>query len=88
MHEIIVEKESNGMAVTALVLGIVGLVIGLIPFIGWFMLPLWFLAIIFGLIGRTKHYQRGMANAGIILGLIAVIYKFGFWVLIFYLGSL
>jgi len=77
----------NGMATASLVLGIIGLVIGIIPFIGWFALPLWILAIIFGIIGAKKQVKKGLAISGIILGSFTVAYKFGFWILIA-LGSM
>jgi hypothetical protein len=44
------------------------------------MAPIWFLAIIFGLFGLRKIYYRGRSIVGIILGLLAIIYKIGFWI--------
>ncbi|MGG2201874.1 hypothetical protein [Paenibacillus validus] len=82
VQRIVIEKQdSNGLATAALVCGIIGLVLGLIPFFGWFMLPLWVLAIIFGYIGMKKPIKAGMAKAGLIIGVITVVYKFGFWIL-------
>lgn len=82
-QRIIIEKaDSNGMATAALVMGIVGLVIGIIPFIGWFMFPLWILAIIFGFIGRQNPIKKGFATTGLILGSITIGYKFGFWIVL------
>ncbi|WP_246238187.1 hypothetical protein [Alkalicoccus luteus] len=79
---VIVEKEdTNGMATAALVLGIIGLVIGIVPFIGWFVMPLWILAVVFGIIGMQKEIKKGMALTGVILGGITILYKIGFWVL-------
>lgn len=75
-------QQSNGMAVSALVLGIVGLVIGLIPFLGWFLLPAWILAIVFGAIGLKKEQSRAMCLTGIILGVGTFVYKIGFLILI------
>ncbi|QQK78664.1 DUF5067 domain-containing protein [Salicibibacter cibi] len=74
--------EKNSMATAALVLGIVGLVIGFIPFLGWFMFPAWVMAIIFGIIGRKQMFKKTSATVGMILGIITIIYKFGFWILI------
>ena len=79
---IIVQKETNGAAVTALVLGIIGVVIGFIPYIGWFMAPVWLLAIIFGIIGIRKTYKRGMSITGLILGILGATYKIGFWLVV------
>ncbi|NJP37939.1 hypothetical protein HCN83_10110 [Bacillus luteus] len=69
------------MATAALVLGIIGLVIGIVPFIGWFVMPLWILAVVFGIIGMQKEIKKGMALTGVILGGITILYKIGFWVL-------
>ncbi len=69
----------NGMAVAALVLGILGVVFVIIlfffPFVG---LILGVLGVIFGFIGRNRAQQnpaigrRGMAMAGLICGVIAI----------------
>lgn len=82
-QRIIIEKEgSNGMATAALVLGIVGVVIGIIPFFGWFVFPLWILAIIFGVIGMQNPVNKGLAITGLVLGSATVLYKFGFWLVL------
>lgn len=68
------------MAVAALVLGIVGFVLGWIPFLGYIP-PI--LAIIFGIIGRKDPGKKGMAISGLILGIVAlVVWKLGFWFLV------
>ncbi|WP_338449595.1 PASTA domain-containing protein [Niallia oryzisoli] len=77
---ILVETKSNGSAVTALVLGIIGVVVGFIPYIGWFMIPVWLLAIIFGFIGMRKKFRRKMAVTGLALGILGAVYKIGFWI--------
>ena len=76
---VIVQKETNSAATTSLVLGIIGVIVGFIPYVGWFMVPVWLLAIIFGFIGMRKKYRRGMSITGLILGLLGAIYKIGFW---------
>ena len=76
-----IQTESNSAATTSLVLGIIGFIVGLIPYIGWFMAPVWLLAIIFGLVGMRKKYKRGTAIIGFIFGLIGAAYKIGFWIL-------
>lgn len=75
-------NNSNGMATTALVMGIIGLVMGIIPFLGWFFMPLWILAIIFGVVGMKKEEKRGLAITGLVLGLGTFFYKVGFWVIL------
>jgi hypothetical protein len=64
---------SNGMAVAALVLGIVGVVFGLIPFTAVIALICGVLAFTFGLVGRGRPGRTGMATAGTALGAIAVV---------------
>ena len=65
---------SNGMAVAALVLGIVGSVLSLTI---WGGIILGVLAIVFGALGRSKANEgapnRGVATAGFVLGIVAVI---------------
>ena len=77
---IIIKTETNSSAITSLVLGIIGVVVGFIPYVGWFMAPVWILAIIFGLIGMRKKHRRGMSIFGAVLGLLGALYKVGFWI--------
>lgn len=68
-------SPSNGLAVAALVVGIVGAVFGLIPLFFFISLPLGVLALIFGLVGIRKASKggrrMGMAIAGTVLGLVS-----------------
>lgn len=65
---------SSGFAITALVCGIVGIVL-VIFFVGWI---LGIIAIVFGVLGRKRADsassggRKGMATAGLVLGIIAV----------------
>jgi Na+/proline symporter len=52
-----------------MVLGIVGCVVFVIPFLGF---PLSLLAIVFGLIGQRSRGKR-MATAGLVTGLVCLI---------------
>lgn len=63
----------SGMAVAALVLGVVGICFGLVPITFLFAITLGVLALVFGCVAR----HRGMGKAGIILGVVAV--AFGIW---------
>ncbi|WP_202407128.1 hypothetical protein [Pseudalkalibacillus hwajinpoensis] len=54
------ERSCNGLAVSSIVLGIIGLVLLLIPLIPY---PLAILAIIFGVIGKKKPVKKGFAIA-------------------------
>ena len=66
----------NGLAVAALVLGIIGLVLFWIPLIPY---PLAILAIIFGAIEVKKQIKKGLAIAGIVTGIITLALKVWFW---------
>lgn len=81
----IVSVESNGLAVAALVLGIIGLVLVWVPFLSW---VLGILSIIFGSIGLKKEVKTGMAKAGLILGVITIVVKIAFWVTLASSGGL
>jgi hypothetical protein len=73
---IYVERRGNGLAVAALVLGIVGAVFGLIsltPFIYPGVCGV--LAVVFGIVGMRKAKgapHKGMALAGFILGVLVI----------------
>ena len=72
-------RRGNGLAVAALVLGIIGVLSGLIPLLFFFAWVLGVLAFVFGWLGRTavkrdpSRSGRGQAIAGVILGAIAVV---------------
>lgn len=73
-------KQGNGFAVTALVLGLVGLIVfSWIPGINLFTaIPLGVLAIIFGIVAIVKAGSRGGKGkgagiAGLILGVLTLI---------------
>lgn len=72
-----VQQQNNGLAVTALVLGIIGLVLFAVPLIPY---PLAILAIIFGLIGMKKQVKKGFAVTGLVTGIITIGIKIWFWV--------
>jgi len=67
---------SVGFGVTALVLGIVGVFLFWIPFFG-LILPI--LAVIFGCIGIYRQSGRGMAVAGLVIGIISFALSLGLW---------
>lgn len=72
---IIVEKRTNTAATVSVAFAIFGFVFSLIPLFGWFLLPVWIMAILFGVVGLFKSYKRGMAIAGIAIGIITFVYK-------------
>jgi vacuolar-type H+-ATPase subunit I/STV1 len=71
-------RATNGLAIAALVCGIIGVLAGLIPFTFFLAFILGVLALVFGLIGRGAAKRREGAGskqaiAGAILGGLAVI---------------
>lgn len=69
---------TNGLAVAALVIGIIALVGGVIPILGWFISPLAVVAIGLGIAGMVRAGNiggtgKGMAIAGLVTGILAVV---------------
>ncbi|WP_370412264.1 DUF4190 domain-containing protein [Streptomyces fradiae] len=80
-------QPSNGLGVAALVLGIVGLVTAIIPFLFWLGAILGLLALIFGIVGTARAGKglatnKGMAVTGLVLGVLAMIVAV-VWVIVF-----
>ena len=69
------------MAVTALVLGIIGLVFSFIPVLNVIGLILAFLGVIFGAVGIKNRDSRGKAIAGLVMSIIALGVAF-WWVVV------
>lgn len=81
--------QKNGLGVAALIIGIISLVGGFLPFLAALLLGIWppfaaigsILAIIFGFLGlkRVKKGEasnRGMALAGMWLGIAGIVITF------------
>jgi hypothetical protein len=70
------EEPARGLAIAALVCGIVGVVVGLIPILFVATLALGLVALVLGgiawTIRRRAHVKRGVAIAGTILGVLAL----------------
>lgn len=73
-------SPNNGMALTALILGIVSIVLSWIPFIPYITA---ILAIVFGFIGLRMQRQKALGIIGIVLGALTFILKIGFWIMLF-----
>ena len=72
---LVIEKQSNTAAKVSIFLAIIGFVLSLIPILGWILLPVWIMAILFGVVGLFKSYRRGLAVSGILIGLFTFMYK-------------
>lgn len=73
-----VSQARNGLGIAALVTGIVGLVLGIIPFLFWLGGVLGVLSLVLGLVGhararRGEASDKGAAVAGIVLGAVTVV---------------
>ncbi|MFD5394188.1 DUF4190 domain-containing protein [Streptomyces sp. NPDC127097] len=71
-------QSRNGMGITALVLGIVGVVLGLLIILFWMSWLPALLAVVFGSVGlsqarRGRATNKGMALAGVILGVVGLL---------------
>lgn len=76
----------NGFGITALVLAVIGLVFGLVPFTGFIALILGLLAVLFGLLGWSRTRQgvatnRTMTVIGAVLGIGTA--ALGVWGIVF-----
>lgn len=67
------------MPIAALVLGIIGLVLSLVPCLGMYAMPLTVLAVILGALGMKAATGRGMAIAGLVCGIIGTCVA-GWWI--------
>ena len=69
-------RPGNGMAVAALVLGILSIVVICVPGLTYASIPCAILAVVFGFTGRSKARAGasggGMAVAGLVLGFVAL----------------
>jgi hypothetical protein len=63
-------QPQNGIAIAAMVVGIVAILLGLVPFAG---LTLGITALVLGIIGAKKLIGKGMAIAGIVTGGLATL---------------
>ncbi len=68
------------MGVAALVLGIVSIVFGMIPFIGWIGVICGIIAIVLGVMGKKDEAEKGKAQAGFIMGIIGVSLSLILWI--------
>jgi len=73
------------MGVAALVLGIIGLLFSLFPGLFLVALPFAVLALVLGIVGRksatTNGQPTGIATAGLVLGIIALVFAVIMWVM-------
>ncbi|WP_335871259.1 hypothetical protein [Bacillus sp. 2205SS5-2] len=72
----IIEKRTNSAASISIVLALIGFVFSLIPLLGWLLVPVWILAILFGVVGLFKQYKRGLAITGIAIGFFTFFIKY------------
>ncbi|MBC7943260.1 DUF4190 and DUF4352 domain-containing protein [Candidatus Saccharibacteria bacterium] len=63
-------QTSNGLAIAAMVIGIVAFLLGWVPFLGF---ALGVTAIVLGIVGLKKSTGKGMSIAGLVTGGLAVL---------------
>jgi membrane-bound ClpP family serine protease len=80
-------KRGNGFAVTALVLGIIALVLAFVPVVNIVSFALGVVAIVFGIVGlvtaRSRRTGRGMSITGLVLGVLALAVAILMYVLVY-----
>lgn len=69
------EKQSNGLAIAALICGICGIVLFWIPYANIILLILSILGIVFGVKARKVCPSKGMATAGLVLGIVGTCFS-------------
>lgn len=67
-----VASANSGIAVAALVVGIVALISGWVPFWGF---AIGVTALILGIVGVKKHSNKGMSIAGIVMGGVGILWS-------------
>ena len=68
------EGQKNTNAVAGLVLGIISIVLIWIPIINLLSLPLGIIGLILSVKGRKIEAKKGMATAGMVLSIIALVF--------------
>lgn len=63
-------SERKGITIASLVLGLIGIVAWLLPLAGY---PVTIVAIVLGVKGMKQQTGRGMAIAGLVLGIVFLI---------------
>ena len=77
------QRGTDGVAIAALVTGIVGILASLVPFIGaLFSLPLGLAAIVCGIVALRRGVQRGLGIAGLVMGVVAFLITIAWWALL------
>jgi lysylphosphatidylglycerol synthetase-like protein (DUF2156 family) len=73
------------VGVAALVLGILGTLLALIPGLFWVAIPLAVISLILGVVGRksaaSNNQPTGMATAGLVLGAIGLVLGVAMWII-------
>ena len=78
-------EKGSGFAIASLVLGIISILLGWIPFVGWILV---ILALVFGILALIKIKKgeasgKNMAIAGLILGGISILFAIMMGVFVF-----
>ncbi len=66
------EKRKSGFATASLVLGIIGICTSFIPIVNNVSFILGLIAVVFGIVSLAKKASKGMAIAGIIISILAI----------------
>ena len=67
------KSAAKGFSITALILGLVPILIIWIPVVNFLVVPIAVLAIIFGVIGLKRENAKGLSLAGLITGILSLV---------------
>ena len=63
----------NVKGLIALILGVLAVVFSFIPVLSYSAIPMAIAALILGILGRKADRQKGLATAGMIVGIVAIV---------------
>jgi hypothetical protein len=67
-----IQEAASGVSIASLVCGIIGVLVGWIPIVGFIGLVLGIVAVATGIMGLQRPNGRGMAIAGLICGAVVI----------------
>ena len=70
------DVKKNSFATGGFVLGIIGIIFSILPFVNVLAMIMGILAVIFGIIGAIKKRNRGVAIAAVVLGILALVISY------------
>jgi thiamine transporter ThiT len=77
------QRGTDGVAIAALVTGLIALLASFVPFVGaLFSVPFALAAVVLGIMAMRRRVQRGFGVAGLVLGILALLITVAWWALL------